>query len=166
MKIIICGIGGQGVIKLSDIIAHGFFLSGIDVKKSDILGMSQRGGSVLSHVRPGPSPMNLPGDVDCMIALEEIEAFNNLYWKPKVLLMNRFIYEANVNPLPKKLKFPTHTVRIDATKKAIEHGNIHYTNILMLKNFIEFSKLDKKPFIAAIKKFLPKHVDKNISLLT
>jgi len=70
-NVVIAGLGGQGVLKASDILADAAFLAGLDVKKSEIHGMSQRGGSVTSDVRFGRqvlSPMVPAGEaIDRMI---------------------------------------------------------------------------------------------------
>ena len=71
-NIVIAGLGGQGVIKASDILADVVFRAGHDVKKSEIHGMSQRGGSVSSDVRFGArvlSPMVPEGEADYLIVL-------------------------------------------------------------------------------------------------
>jgi indolepyruvate ferredoxin oxidoreductase beta subunit len=71
-NVVIAGIGGQGVLKASDILAEAAFRAGRDVKKSDLHGMSQRGGSVTSDVRFGPkvlSPMVPVGEADYLVAL-------------------------------------------------------------------------------------------------
>lgn len=72
-NIVVAGLGGQGVLKASDIIAGAAFLAGFDVKKSEIHGMSQRGGSVTSDVRFGRrvfSPMVPPGEADFLVLLD------------------------------------------------------------------------------------------------
>ena len=71
-NIVVAGLGGQGVLKASDIIADAAFRAGLDVKKSEIHGMSQRGGSVSSDVRFGEevlSPMTPPGAADYLVAI-------------------------------------------------------------------------------------------------
>jgi indolepyruvate ferredoxin oxidoreductase, beta subunit len=71
-NIVIAGLGGQGVLKASDIVADVAFRAGLDVKKSEIHGMSQRGGSVTSDVRFGEtvySPMVPPGEADYLVVL-------------------------------------------------------------------------------------------------
>jgi indolepyruvate ferredoxin oxidoreductase beta subunit len=71
-NVVIAGLGGQGVIKASDILADAAFRAGYDVKKSELHGMSQRGGSVSSDVRFGKqvlSPMVPPGQADCLVVL-------------------------------------------------------------------------------------------------
>jgi indolepyruvate ferredoxin oxidoreductase, beta subunit len=71
-NVVIAGLGGQGVLKASDIFASVVFRAGFDVKKSEIHGMSQRGGSVSSDVRFGSkvfSPMVPPGQADYLVVL-------------------------------------------------------------------------------------------------
>jgi indolepyruvate ferredoxin oxidoreductase beta subunit len=71
-NIVIAGLGGQGVLKASDIVAEVAFRAGLDVKKSEIHGMSQRGGSVTSDVRFGErvySPMVPSGEADYLVVL-------------------------------------------------------------------------------------------------
>jgi len=78
INIVIAGLGGQGVIKASDIVADAAFRAGYDVKKSELHGMSQRGGSVSSDVRFGRevfSPMVPTGEADFLVivAADQIE---------------------------------------------------------------------------------------------
>lgn len=79
-NIIFAGLGGQGVLKASDILAEAVFQSGYDVKKSEIHGMSQRGGSVTSDVRFGKevfSPMAPEGEADFLVILNDTQIDNN-----------------------------------------------------------------------------------------
>ena len=72
VNVVIAGLGGQGVITASDILADTAFRAGRDVKKSELHGMSQRGGSVTSDVRFGAkvfSPMVPPGEADYLVVL-------------------------------------------------------------------------------------------------
>ncbi len=76
-NIVIAGLGGQGVVKASDILADAALAAGFDVKKSELHGMSQRGGSVTSDVRfghpehsPVLSPMVPPGEAHVLLVLE------------------------------------------------------------------------------------------------
>ena len=71
-NIVVAGLGGQGALKASDIVADAAVRTGLDVKKSEVHGMSQRGGSVSSDVRFGPrvfSPMVPPGEADFLVVL-------------------------------------------------------------------------------------------------
>ena len=75
-NVVFAGLGGQGVLKASDILSEAAFRSGYDVKKSEIHGMSQRGGSVTSDVRFGSevlSPMIPSGEADYLVALDSTQ---------------------------------------------------------------------------------------------
>jgi indolepyruvate ferredoxin oxidoreductase beta subunit len=77
LGLLVTGVGGQGVVLASDIIGEAAMAAGYDVKKTDTLGMAQRGGSVVSHVRIGPrvwSPLIREGEVDILLAFEKLEA--------------------------------------------------------------------------------------------
>jgi indolepyruvate ferredoxin oxidoreductase beta subunit len=79
-NVIVAGLGGQGVIKASDILAEAAVRAGLDVKKAEIHGMSQRGGSVTSDVRFGEavlSPMVPAGEADYLLVLAPSEVENN-----------------------------------------------------------------------------------------
>ncbi|HNV00542.1 MAG: 2-oxoacid:acceptor oxidoreductase family protein [Verrucomicrobia bacterium] len=72
-NIVVAGLGGQGVLKASDVLSDALLRAGHDVKKSEVHGMAQRGGSVRSDVRYGPevfSPMVSPGEADYLVALD------------------------------------------------------------------------------------------------
>ena len=72
VNVVVAGLGGQGVLKASSILADTAFRAGLDVKKSEIHGMSQRGGSVSSDVRFGErvfSPMVPAGEADYLVVL-------------------------------------------------------------------------------------------------
>jgi indolepyruvate ferredoxin oxidoreductase beta subunit len=72
VNVVVAGLGGQGVVKASDILADAAFRAGLDVKKSELHGMSQRGGSVSSDVRFGPrvlSPMVNRGEADYLVVI-------------------------------------------------------------------------------------------------
>ncbi|MGC8738150.1 MAG: indolepyruvate oxidoreductase subunit beta [Candidatus Hydrogenedens sp.] len=82
INIVLTGIGGTGVILSSNILADSAFLAGYDVRKSEIHGMSQRGGSVSSDVRFGKkvfSPMVPYGEADFLVLMHPDELENNLY---------------------------------------------------------------------------------------
>jgi indolepyruvate ferredoxin oxidoreductase beta subunit len=98
------GLGGQGVIRASDILAEAAFRAGKDVKKSELHGMSQRGGSVSSDVRFGAqvwSPMIPDGEADYLVVISSDQVDNNLpaLKKGGVLLRPEMIDE---NALPNK----------------------------------------------------------------
>lgn len=77
VNVLMVGVGGQGVVLASDILSEAALRSGFDVKKSEIHGMSQRGGSVASDIRFGEqvlSPMVPPGEADFILVMSEDEA--------------------------------------------------------------------------------------------
>src|SRR5512136_2017953 len=97
-NVVVAGLGGQGVLKASDILADVALRAGLDVKKSEIKGMSQRGGSVTSDVRFGEavlSPMVPVGEADFLLVLEPTQVEPNRHaLKPGGVL----ITPAAVNP--------------------------------------------------------------------
>jgi indolepyruvate ferredoxin oxidoreductase beta subunit len=100
-SVVFAGLGGQGVIKASDILADAAFRSGRDVKKAEIHGMSQRGGSVTSDVRFGDevlSPMVPQGEADFLVVLSADQVENNLQALRKggVLLPPDFVPESSL----------------------------------------------------------------------
>ena len=82
-NVLLCGVGGQGIITASAVLAEAALVSGCDVKKSEVHGMSQRGGSVESHVRFSHSgkvhsPLIPAGEADLLLAFEVLEALRKL----------------------------------------------------------------------------------------
>src|SRR5512144_999254 len=80
-NILLVGVGGQGILLASEILSEAFMIAGFDVKKSEIHGMSQRGGSVVSHVRFGSrvySPIVPEGEGDLLFGFELLETFRYL----------------------------------------------------------------------------------------
>ena len=91
VNVVIAGLGGQGVLKASDILADTAFATGRDVKKSELHGMSQRGGSVSSDVRYGErvhSPMVPAGEADYLVVLDpdQVEVNRHVLREGGVLL--------------------------------------------------------------------------------
>ncbi len=94
VNILICGVGGQGVLLAGDIIAETAIAAGFDAKKSEVHGMAQRGGSVVSHVRYGDrvnSPLIREGEADVILSFEEMETARYLsFLKPGgAVIINR-----------------------------------------------------------------------------
>ncbi|MBE9546422.1 MAG: 2-oxoacid:acceptor oxidoreductase family protein, partial [Proteobacteria bacterium] len=80
-NMLLAGVGGQGILLAGEIICKVMMASGYDVKKSEVHGMAQRGGSVTSHVRYGKkvfSPIAGKGDVDILISFEKLETLRYL----------------------------------------------------------------------------------------
>jgi indolepyruvate ferredoxin oxidoreductase beta subunit len=146
VNVLAVGVGGQGIITLTNILSQVAFEAGFDVKQSEIHGLSQRGGSVSGQVRWGRkvyTPIIMEGEADFLLALEELEALRNAhYLRPGgVILVNDFsILPATV--VTGKSAYPAdidaqlagfgHVSRIPATRIAQELGNIRMSNIVML----------------------------------
>ena len=95
MNVLMTGVGGQGIILASDILSEVMMRAGKDVKKSEIHGMAQRGGSVMSHVRFADtvySPIIPMGECDILISFEELETARYLSYlnSGTKVIINRF----------------------------------------------------------------------------
>ena len=102
-SILLAGVGGQGILRASDILCHVMMEAGLDVKKSEVHGMAQRGGCVTSHVRYGNkvhSPLARKGDVDILVSFEKLETLRYLdFLRPGggIIISEREIYPPSVN---------------------------------------------------------------------
>jgi indolepyruvate ferredoxin oxidoreductase beta subunit len=146
-NILIVGVGGQGTLLTSRIIADVAVQLGYDVKVSEIHGMAQRGGSVVSQVRYGDkvySPIIKKGDADIILAFEKLEAARWLdYLKPDGMVI---INDERVNPLPVmsgKVKYPDDihekvaalipdTMIVDASSIAQRCGDLRAANVVLV----------------------------------
>jgi indolepyruvate ferredoxin oxidoreductase beta subunit len=93
LNIIIVGVGGQGVVLISDILGRAAVREGINVVGSEVLGMAQRGGSVFSNIRFGSNvyaPLTPDGRCDILVTLEPSEALRNIQYlnKSSIVIMN------------------------------------------------------------------------------
>ncbi len=104
VNVIVAGLGGQGVLTCSDLLADAAFRAGLSVKKAEIHGMSQRGGSVSCDVRFGAevlSPMVPDGEADFLVVLEPTqEAPNRHSLKPDGVLLS--VSDLDMDALPSK----------------------------------------------------------------
>ena len=105
-NLLIVGVGGQGTILASNIVTQAAMNAGLDAKKSEIHGMSQRGGAVFSHVRFGKkvySPVIAKGNVDVLISLEEMETLRWTEFLNKdsqlIVLITEFYRQIRLNIL-------------------------------------------------------------------
>ena len=142
-NILLVGVGGQGIILASDILAQAALNAGNDAKKSEIHGMSQRGGSVFSHIRFGPrvySPVIPEGTADVLVALEEMEALRWLQYcgtQTKLILCQTRLNPANVTEYPAgiedELKHLFSSVtKIDPSALAAKCGGQKFINTAIL----------------------------------
>jgi indolepyruvate ferredoxin oxidoreductase, beta subunit len=148
-NVLLTGVGGQGTITASQVLAQACLLSGWEVKKSEIHGMSQRGGSVESHVRFAPegavhSPTIPDGEVDVLIGFELLEGLRALpQVRPSGLIVvdPRRIVPLTVTlgqaPYPEdaveQLRASGRRTRIiAATREALELGEVRAANIILV----------------------------------
>ncbi len=149
LNIIIAGVGGQGVVLLSEILGNAAVRDGLKVRGSEVLGMAQRGGSVFSNIRLGEevySPMTPDGKCDVLISLEPSEALRNIqYLNPGsiVIMNNRKVIPATVSmgkssypeigQIQQKLESVTaRVISLDAVEMAEKAGNRQTSNVVML----------------------------------
>lgn len=178
ISIFIAGVGGQGIILTGDLIAEAALLSGYDVKKSEVHGMAQRGGAVVSAVRFGKkvfSPLICENEADFLLSFEMLEALRNLnYLKkegkiisstqriiPVTVSSGGQIYPENIE-LEIKKYFPDAKF-IDAVELAKKAGHIRSANIVLLGALANFLPIEKDAFIKAIQQHVhPKTVEINL----
>jgi len=125
-NILLSGVGGQGAILASSILAHVFVEAGYDVKKSEVHGMAQRGGDVTTHFRYGAkvySPLIKLGEVDFLLAFELLEAaryINHCRNSAKIIINDQKIFPPAVN-----LGQASYPASIPATFRRYFKGNVH-----------------------------------------
>ncbi len=172
-NILLSGVGGQGIILASDVMAEVFLEAGFDVKKSEVHGMAQRGGSVTSHVRFGRkvySPIIKQGDVDILFSFEQLESLRWLnYVKPDgvILLNNHKINPPAVNlgqmEYPKDIpgiirkRFDRFHL-VDGTKLALEAGDIRAANVVLLGTISKLFDMEESLWIETVLGHLPAKV--------
>jgi len=146
-NVLIVGVGGQGVLLASEVLSDAAMKAGLDVKKSEVHGMSQRGGVVTSHVKFGPkvySPIIPYGEADILLSFEQAEALRSLDWLKK----GGMVVTSRTKLVPPiatsgKVKYPDdpvadvktraeNVIAVDADKIALELGNPRLVNILLL----------------------------------
>ncbi len=145
-NIMIVGVGGQGTLLASRILGHAVIDMGYDVKVSEVHGMSQRGGSVVTYVKFGEkvnSPIIDRGEADIILAFELLEAYRALpYLKEGGRLI---VNNQSINPMPVitgaaqypenilgKLSEKVSTTAVDALSLATEAGSIKAVNVVLI----------------------------------
>lgn len=169
-NILLVGVGGQGILLASEILSETFMLAGFDVKKSEIHGMSQRGGSVVSHVRYGKevfSPIVPEGEGDILFGFELMETSrylsllkpggtvvaNDLRIPPPSILMGQETYpEELVEQM--KSRFPKFLL-VDGQKLATEAGNPRAANTVLLGAVSTLLDIPEEFWLKALEKMVP-----------
>ncbi len=163
--IVIVGVGGQGILLTSKILGALALEKGYDIKMSEVHGMSQRGGSVITHVRLGTeicAPLVSMGQADFVLAFEHLEALRaqDFLKEEGVLIQNT----QQIDPMPVIMgvkKYPTDkpnkksVLAFDALQKARESGNQKAVNIVMLGALSKYMDFSKEDFVNAIQACVP-----------
>jgi len=172
-NILLAGVGGQGVILASDIMAEVFMEAGFDIKKSEIHGMAMRGGIVTSHFRFGKkvySPIIKEGEVDILFAFEQLEGLRWLsHLRPngKILMNDHAINPPAVNlgemgypkDIPETIQSrfkEFHLVK--GTEIALRMGDARAANVVLLGAISKFFKVGEELWLKTILKYLPPKV--------
>ncbi|MFI5251317.1 MAG: indolepyruvate oxidoreductase subunit beta [Bacteroidota bacterium] len=177
-NLLFVGVGGQGVLLAAEVAARVAIHAGFDVKKTEVHGAAQRGGSVVSHVRFAPkvySPLCSAGEVDIMLALEKLEALRwaHLVKKGGLMILNDEArqpaqidvkpveYPDNIDQFLTKKGF--NVVLINATEIANSLGNYRAANTILLGGMAEATGIELEHWYAVMKETLnPKILDLNI----
>jgi len=169
-NILIVGVGGQGVILASDIIATVMMHAGHDVKKSEVHGMAQRGGSVTSHVRFGQkvhSPIIRKGEADILFSFEQLETLryldflkdesvilvNNQKILPPSVTMGKDMYPADI-PERLKARYPRFFL-INALDAAREAGSSKAVNTALIGALSNCFSVEERLWQETIASMLP-----------
>lgn len=171
-NVMIVGVGGQGVILASNILCEVALQSGLDVKKSEVHGMSQRGGVVSSHIRFGEkvySPLISAGTSDAVLAFESSEAlrFSHEVKKGGLLIVSTKKIKPPSGGGKKSASYPEDAiddarkvcagkvVAIDAEKIALELGNPKLTNTILLGAVSDGLKIPQQVWHDTIANMVP-----------
>jgi indolepyruvate ferredoxin oxidoreductase beta subunit len=169
-NIALVGVGGQGILLASEVISHAALLSGRDVKKSEVHGMAQRGGSVVSQVRIGEkvySPLIPEGETDFLVSFEMIESlrYANTLSPEGVALINHQVItpitvssgqQPQVDDLDARIEraFPRRRI-ITAFAIAQELGNIRVVNMVMTGALSHLLGIDEATWRQAVADLVP-----------
>lgn len=170
LNIIIVGVGGQGTLLASRVLGNVAMKMNYDVKVSEVHGMAQRGGSVITYVKMGKkvySPIIEKGEADIIIAFEKLEAIRWISYLKKdgTLILN----DQRIDPMPVitgTAKYPegiveklkehyNKVITIDALEIAKQCGNIKAVNTVLLGLLAKSTSIDKEIWIESLKENVP-----------
>ena len=181
-NIMIVGVGGQGSLLASKLLGKLLLNEGYDVKVSEVHGMSQRGGSVVTYVRYGEkvySPIIDKGEADFIVSFEKLEAARYAeFLKPggKIIVNSQ-----EIEPMPVitgAMEYPHAALDnlsergvdidcIDALTPALEAGSAKAVNIVLMGRLSKSLGINEDKWIAALKETVaPKFVDMNVKAFT
>ncbi len=177
-NIMIVGVGGQGTLLASRLLGAVMIAEGLDVKVSEVHGMSQRGGSVVTYVRAGQqvaSPIIDKGEADLILAFEQLEAAR---WLPYLKKGGKMVVNTQMmDPMPvitgaaqypegilEKLLASDATVTpVDALPLAVEAGSPKAVNVALIGVLAAQMDFKKDVWLQAIQQTVPeKFIDMNL----
>lgn len=149
INFLLAGVGGQGTILASDVLVHVGLSAGYQAKQAEVHGMSQRGGSVTSHVRWGKvvySPIAGAGEIDVLLSFEKVEALRNLHMlrpdglaiinmetiEPVTVTSGGQSYPSDDHLLDVFAKATSHEVFVNGAEIAAKLGNARVANVVLL----------------------------------
>ena len=167
INVLMVGVGGQGIITASDILSRAALYSGYDVKKSEIHGMSQRGGAVFSHVRFGGtvySPVIPLGEADVLLSFEMMETLRWIDYvnqkNGKVIVVDLKIKPSTVDEYPDWVedeikKLPVDKVFLPEGLLKNSSGGVKFVNVAILGYISKFLPLKDEAWETAIVETVP-----------
>ncbi len=169
-NILFCGVGGQGILLASEVTAYSLLAVGMDVRKSEVHGMAQRGGSVTAHLRYGDtvySPLISPGEADIVVAFETLEAVRYLPYMhegSKVIVNTHRIYPPAVatgrmsypeNILDELVQRDIDVRELDAFDIASNVGEVRAVNIVLVGMLSTYLPIDEEVYVNVMNERIP-----------
>lgn len=170
LNVMIVGVGGQGTLLASRVLGAAMIASGYDVKVSEVHGMSQRGGSVVTYVRAGEkvySPIVNMGEADLILAFEQLEAAR---WLPYLKKDGKLITSTQqIDPMPVvtgAARYPDGVLEairgagaklltVDALQLAMEAGSAKAVNVVLIGVMARQTAIDKEVWLEAVRTTVP-----------
>ncbi|MGA9752644.1 MAG: indolepyruvate oxidoreductase subunit beta [Acidobacteriota bacterium] len=173
-NILFSGVGGQGILTSSRVLALAALHAGLDVKMSEVHGMAQRGGNVDTHVRIGkevPSSLIPAGGAHFLVSFEKLEALRYMdYLRPDGIA---YVCPLEIPPLTQNLKKDSgyvkgidrileekapHVIWVDAPAMARELGDLRMVNVILLGALSRSLPMKEEDWEAAIRERFPAKV--------
>ena len=173
IDIVIAGVGGQGTLIAGKLFGTLAVILGLDVKVSEVHGMSQRGGSVVTYVRIGKkiySPVIEKGGADFILSFEELEALryadflsesgtlivNDKQIIPVTVRINNGVYPENITGIIEAAKSENvRVISVDADRLASEAGNTRAANMVMIGVMSRYTEINESIWLKAIDEVFP-----------
>jgi len=169
-NILFCGVGGQGILLASEVTAYSLLAAGMEVRKSEVHGMAQRGGSVTAHLRYGEkvySPLISLGEADLIVAFEMLESVRYLPYMhsdSQVIVNTHKIYPPAV--ATGKMTYPDNVLdelannnikvkELDAFEVARKVGEVRAVNIAMVGVMSTYIEIDEQVFLDVMNERIP-----------